>query len=117
MAIVDYTRLAARATALIARFGTTATLFRKSSSGQVYDPNIVQTPHPIRIARTGYEEWNNESGGSIRKVEFYISAEDGVVPDDTDTITFDGVTYTLSNCQRLSPSGVDVYYKVLGSTT
>lgn len=118
MATFDYARLAQRALTLLARRGTTCRLYKNQITGDLMDPIVTEVEHTVIAARTAAADWDNETGGTIRKHEFYIAADGVVVPEDLDTLEFAGVRYTLSRVETMNVDGnTDVYFSVMGSTT
>lgn len=117
MATFDYARLAQRALTLLARRGTTCRLYKNQTTGDLMDPIVTEVEHTVIAARTAAADWDNETGGTIRKHEFYVAAN-GVVPQDLDVLEFAGVRYTLSRVETMNVDGVtDIYFYAMGSTT
>lgn len=118
MATVDFAAKAARATRMIERWGSTATLYKRTRTGDQMNPAIEDVPYPVRAARSESAKWDNESGGTIRKEILYVSAQEDAVPADLDKLRFAGVDYVLSRVEALDSTGANpVYFKVMATTT
>lgn len=104
MTAFDYTRLTASATRMVERFGTTATLTRRTRSGDEFDATFSDTAYTIKAVMTQRFEWDQNAGAAMRRDELVISS-DGQEPLVNDKVLFDGVTYTLAEVDRIAPAG------------
>lgn len=114
MTTFDYTRARATAQSLIRKFGQSATITRKTSSGNAWDPTNSTTGYTCQAVVLNYAD-NLVDGTRIKASDrmVYVSTEGlSINPTTADTLTVGSITYTIVGVKPLSPGGTVVFWEV-----
>ena len=119
----DYSRLKATADRLIANFGKTANLIKKTKSGPKYAPVTTETTHAVTIVDLGNKSicFKDGRASQVREGANVVETErtllmavnDGtVVPVSKDCIIVDNETLVIWEVETVKPGSTTLVYNI-----
>ncbi len=116
MANATYTRMAATAKAMLAKFGQPITLRRQATSGTAWDPTVTTTDQTIVGVVNQFADITRGAsvidGTLISKDDLEVSIDATVKPLPSDRLIFGGAEYAVKNISEVNPGGVAIMYKL-----
>lgn len=113
MTAFDYSRLAATAARMLARFGQSGTLHRVSTSGGA-DPTVTEADETITAAVMAYDASEIDGQTILRNdVRVYVAAL-ASEPSTKDFVTVGGIRMAIKSVATLTPAGTAVYHVLQG---
>lgn len=117
----DYTKLRKKADTLIEKFGQSVTFTRKVDGGR-YDPqtgdaDVIESEFTAKIVVLPTGEGKVEAFDNMREPElvddrrrYLLVSVEGLtnLPQPTDQVVFEGLTWNVTGVTPLAPSGVNV---------
>lgn len=113
----NYNNSAATALKLITKFGASATLIKRAEGS--YNPatassTVTESNYTVQAVLLNYKANETNTADSLisakdRKV---IMQATTVIPDVSDSITFNSVTYRIIEVKTLSPAGTAVLHEL-----
>lgn len=113
MAAFDYAEARATAEELIAEFGTSATLRKKTVTGTGANPTVTTTDYPITAVDLDIQQ-RDRSGSLVGEAvrTLYISTAGlSVAPEKRDTVQVKGVWCEIAEVRPLAPADVVVMWE------
>ena len=110
MTAFDYSRTAATAARLLARFGQSGTLHVIGSTGGA-DPTLTETTSAMSCAVMQYDA-SEIDGALVLRNDVKIYAAATVTPTIADKVTVGGVKMAIVSVTTLKPSGTAVYHVI-----
>jgi hypothetical protein len=107
----DYAAKAETATRLIAKFGRTMTLKRKSLSGDEWAPSLENGDVAVRGVDLRIKEADLPSslvGVVTRKI--LLEAKEGITVSKRDKLLIGSVTSEIEHLEKLAPAGAVVFW-------
>lgn len=108
----NYTRSKATAERLLANFGQTVTLRKRTASGSGRNPSYSETD--TSVVAVDLNEVNRNAPGSLNERtdrKLLVSTSAGVAPDTNDRVLLDGEWHTIGMVMPLAPGGTTIMYE------
>ena len=119
----DYSRLKATADRLIANFGKSASLIKKTKSGPKYAPVVTEVGHPVTVVDLGNKSIGFKDGRASQVREganvvelertLLMAVNDGtIVPRAKDCLIVDNETLVIWQVEIVKPGSTSLLYNI-----
>lgn len=111
----DYSRSAATAERLVARFGLLATLIKRpDAAGDLWNPRPIDDDMEVQVRAVDLGIKERLVAGTLtkRNMRVLLVAGTSEAPELGDRIIIGHVRHEVAGIERIAPGGVDVLYEV-----